>query len=134
MKAERGTTYISVVSIGTVEDLLHSQTCLVVLSPAEVVSLPPGVTEVSHSATVFAEVATDSKQVWVESVDLSALAEPEQVQVRSLLQKISSVFSAHDGDLGCTPLISHNIPLLDEVHIRQRYKHIPPSEYEKVKT
>lgn len=36
-------------------------------------------------------------------------------------------------DLGCTNLISHDIPLLDDVPVRQRYRHIPPSEYEAVK-
>ena len=43
------------------------------------------------------------------------------------------MFSAHDGDLGCTTLISHDIPLIDEVPVRQRYRHIPPSEFEAVK-
>ena len=43
------------------------------------------------------------------------------------------VFSAHDGDLGCTDLISHDIPLVHDVLVRQRYRHIPPSEYEVVK-
>lgn len=43
------------------------------------------------------------------------------------------MFAAHDGDLGCTSLISHEIPLLDEVSVRQRYRRLPPSEYEVVK-
>lgn len=130
----RGTTYIPVVNVGTAELLLYPRTCLGALSPAEVVSLPPGVTEVRSTATVSAQVAASSGQGGVDSVDLSALAEPEQVQVRSLLQRFSSVFSAHEGDLGCTNLISHDIPLLDDVPIRQRYRRIPPSEYEAVKT
>ncbi len=67
-------------------------------------------------------------------VDLSALAESEWVQVRSLLQRYSLVFSAHEVDLGCTNLVSHDIPLLDDVPVRQRYRRIPPSEYEAVKT
>ena len=36
-------------------------------------------------------------------------------------------FSAYEGDLGCTNLISHNIPLLDDVPVRLRYRRIPPS-------
>lgn len=44
------------------------------------------------------------------------------------------MFSGHEGDLGCTRLISHDIPLLDDVPVRQRYRRIPPSEYEVVKT
>jgi len=35
--------------------------------------------------------------------------------------------------LGCTILILHDIPLLDETPVRQRYRHIPPSEYDAVK-
>lgn len=129
----RGTAYIPVVNVGTAEVLLYPRTRLGALSLAEVVSLPPGVTEVGSSATVSAQAATSSGQGGVESVDLSALAEPEQEQVRSLLQRFSSVFSAHEGDLGCTNLISHDIPLLDDIPIRQRYRRIPPSEYEAVK-
>lgn len=72
-------------------------------------------------------------QTAIEELDLSALADQDQVEVRSLLQKYSSVFSAHDGDLGCTKLIAHDIPVLDDVPVRQRYRHIPPSEYEEAK-
>ena len=54
----------------------------------------------------------------VEAVDLSVLTESDQTEVRSLLQRYSSVFSAHDGDLGCTNLMSHDIPLLNDVPVR----------------
>lgn len=134
VQAVQGTAYIPVVNVGTNEVVLYPRTCLGTLSPAEVVSLPPGVTEVRSSATVSSVVAAGSEQGQVDTVDLSALAEPEQRQVRSLLQRFSSVFSAHEGDLGCTNLVSHDIPLLDDVPVRQRYRRIPPSEYEAVKT
>ena len=98
------------------------------------VSLPPGVTEVRSSATVSSVVAAGSEQGQVETVDLSALTEPEQRQVRFLLQRFSSVFSAHEGDLGCTNLVSHDITLLDDVPVPQTYRRIPPSKYEAVKT
>lgn len=48
-------------------------------------------------------------------------------------KKYCSVFSLHEGDVGCTDLVSHDIPLLDEVPVRQWYRHIPPSDYEAVK-
>lgn len=41
------------VSVGTDEFLCYPQICLGVLSPAKVVSLPSGVTEVSPSATIL---------------------------------------------------------------------------------
>uniref|UniRef100_A0A671PMH6 ribonuclease H n=1 Tax=Sinocyclocheilus anshuiensis TaxID=1608454 RepID=A0A671PMH6_9TELE len=70
----------------------------------------------------------------MESIDLSALSLEEQGQVRALLQKYQSVFSAYDNDLGCTNLISHTIPLVDDVLVRQRYRRLPPSDYDVVKT
>lgn len=134
VQAVRGTAYIPVVNVGTTEVLLYPRTSLGALSCAQVVSLPTGVTEVrSATATVSSQVAGSPVQSGVELVDLSALAEQDQAEVRSLLQKYSSVFSAHDADLGCTDLISHDIPLLDNIPVRQRYRRIPPSEYEEVK-
>lgn len=66
-------------------------------------------------------------------MDLSSLSADQQSQVRSLLGQYTSVFSAHDGDLGCTNLISHDIPLVDDIPVRQHYRRIPPSDYEVVK-
>ncbi|XP_039660752.1 uncharacterized protein LOC120561648 [Perca fluviatilis] len=66
-------------------------------------------------------------------MDLSSLSADQQSQVTSLLGQYTSVFSAHDGDLGCTNLISHDIPLVDDIPVRQRYRRIPPSDYEVVK-
>ncbi|KAL7870652.1 hypothetical protein SRHO_G00081490 [Serrasalmus rhombeus] len=85
------------------------------------------------TATVSSQTVASSVQNGMAAVDLSALTELEQKEVRSLLQKYHSVFSAHEGDLGCTNLIEHEIPLLDDVPVRQRYRRIPPSEYELVK-
>lgn len=62
-----------------------------------------------------------------------ALPDQEQTDVKLLLHKYQLVFSAHDGDLGCTNLILLDIPLLDDVPVRQRYRRIPQSEYEAVK-
>ena len=134
VQVARGTVYVPVVNVGTTEVLLHPRTCLGSLSSVQVVSLPTGITEVrSTTATVSSQVAAHSAQSGIEAVDLSALTDQEQQEVRSLLQKYSSVFSAHEGDLGCTNLIEHEIPLLDNVPVRQRYRRIPPSEYELVK-
>lgn len=100
------------------------------------VSLPTGVTEVQPVVAVVgaqnAEVGL-TVQEQVEAVDLSNLLEGEQRQVRALLYKFQSVFSAQEGDLGCTNLISHDIPLVDETPIRQCFRRIPPSECEVVK-
>lgn len=62
----------------------------------------------------------------IESLGLHALTEQEQVDVKSRLHTYELLFSAHDGVLGCTNLLAHDIPLLDDVPVRQRYQHIPP--------
>ncbi|KAI5085195.1 hypothetical protein C0J45_23821, partial [Silurus meridionalis] len=67
-------------------------------------------------------------------VDLGGLSVEEQEQVRALLREYQSVFSIHKGDLGYTNLPSHEIPLTDNIPVQQRYRRIPPSEYEVVKT
>ncbi|XP_026064099.1 uncharacterized protein LOC113047063 [Carassius auratus] len=133
----RGTAYLPMVNVGTADVMLHSKTVLGVLNSVCMVSLPAGVTEVkSVVATVGSQAlaATATVQEQIETVDLSVLPEVEQGQVRALLYKFQSVFSCHDGDVGCTNLISHDIPLLDSVPVRQRYRRIPPSEYEVVKS
>ena len=43
------------------------------------------------------------------------------------------IFSAHDSDLGCTKIISHDIPLLDETPVTHCYRRVSPSDYEDVK-
>ncbi|KAL0194612.1 hypothetical protein M9458_008184, partial [Cirrhinus mrigala] len=99
--------------------------------------LPPGVTEVKEVvATVGSQgcVVEPSLQEQIESVDLSALGMEEQGKVRTLLRHYQSVFSAHDNDLGCTNLILHDIPLTDDVPVQQRYRCLPPSDYDVVKT
>ncbi len=133
---DRGTAYVPVVNVGTVDVVLYARTVIGTVNQVYVVSLPPEVTEVQ---VVSARVSTQAVQVspavqeQIRSIDLSVLSVEEQGKVRALLQKYLSVFSMHDGDLGCTNLISHDIPLLDDVPVRQRYRRIPPSEYEVVK-
>lgn len=105
-----------------------------------VVSLPSGVTEVPSAveaptgvATVSSQTTSPSVQQQVEDINLSSLSVEEQCQVRSLLERHFSVFSINDTNLGCTNLISHDIPLVDDTPVTQRYRRIPPSEYEVVK-
>ena len=130
----QGTAYVPVVNVGTADVLLYPRIPLGTLGLAQVVSLPANVTEVKSTiATISVQSIAPSISDRIRALDLSALSEQEQVGVRSLLLKYQSVFAAHDGDLGCTNLLSHDIPLLDNIPLRQRYRRIPPSEYEAVK-
>lgn len=130
----RGTAYIPIVNVGDNDVLLYPRTLVGTLDNVNVVSLPAGVTEISSvAASVSSHSAASSATDPIAAIDLSPLSPEEQLEVRSLLMKYSSVFAANDQDLGCTNLITHDIPLLDDVSVRQRYRRIPPSEYELVK-
>lgn len=126
--------YIPIVNVGTSDMLLYPRTEVGALREVCVVSSTSGVTEVpSYLATIASQAAVSTLQDQIDAIDLSALSAEEQKEAKLLLWKYASVFSSHDGNLGCTNLITHEIPLLDDTPIRQRYRRIPPSENEVVK-
>ena len=130
----RGTAYIPIVNVGSSDVLLYPHALVGTLEAACVVSLPAGVTEEPPVvATMFSQSVSMTVQEQIAALEFGHLPAGAQGEVRALLNQFSSVFSAHDGDLGCTNLISHEIPLLDDAPVRQRYRRIPPSEYELVK-
>ncbi|TWW73497.1 Retrovirus-related Pol polyprotein from transposon 412 [Takifugu flavidus] len=134
VRVVRGTAYIPIVNVGTTSVLLYPRTIAGTLDEGCIVSMPAGVIEVPTSvATSASQAVSDVTPDLVEAIDLSALPVEDQGKVQSLLRQYASVFSSHEGDLGCTSLISHDIPLLDDVPVRQCHRRIPPSEYEVVK-
>lgn len=136
VKVVRGIAYVPVVNVGTTDVLLFPRRVIGTLSSVHVVSLPPGVTEVwpgqGTVCTIGSQVGT-LVQEQLDALDLSQVSRDEQGKIRALLSRYQSVFSSFEGDLGCTNLLSHDIPLLDDTPIRQRYRRIPPSEYEVVR-
>ncbi|CAL9687717.1 unnamed protein product [Knipowitschia caucasica] len=134
VRVVRGTAYIPVVNVGTKAALLYPRTTLGRLSEAQVVSLPACITEDrTTTASVNSQNIGPSMPERVASLELPALVDQDAERVRGLLRDYESVFATHETDLGCTNLLSQDIPLVDEVPIRQRYRRIPPSEYEAVK-
>lgn len=137
----KGTAYIPVINVGSIDARLPLRCTLGTLKQAQIVSLPAGVEEVPFSARMGGIQATvgmqegqmGKVQQLIQSIDLSTLSELEQSKVTALLTRYQSVFATHEGDLGCTTLISHEIPLTDEIPVRQRYRRIPPAEYDSVK-
>lgn len=51
--------------------------------------------------------------------DFEGLTPQQASQARALFAQYDSMFSRGDGDLGCTCLITHEIPLLDDAPVRQ---------------
>ncbi|KAL1264143.1 hypothetical protein QQF64_004498 [Cirrhinus molitorella] len=126
-----GTVYIPVVNVGTTDIVLYACTWLGHLCSVDVISLPKGVAELSAIEAVGPSPKLILSQI--DALDLSHIDSEDSQQIRGLLHRYQSVFSAHEGNLGCTNLISHELPLSDEVPVRQRYQWLPPSEYEVVK-
>lgn len=136
VQVNRGIVSVPVVNVGTTDIVLYPRTHLGTLTSFYVVSLPSGVTEVKTiSATVNVQVSHELPTVeeQIKATDLSVLSLEDQERVQALLWQYQSVFSVHEGDLGCTTLLSHEIPLMDDTPVRQWYRRIPPSEYEVVK-
>ncbi|XP_052464763.1 uncharacterized protein LOC128021529 [Carassius gibelio] len=93
-------------------------------------NLQGSVSEIVIQCQMSASVSNHSE---LERVELPGLSEAEREVVKHLLHKYQDVFAKDDGDLGCTTLIEHHIPLLDNVPVRQRHRRIPPSQWEAVK-
>lgn len=134
VRVENGITDILVINVGCTDVLLYPRTRVGTLVEVTMASLPADVTAVSPcAATVASQSVSDVALDVLKEVNLSSLSADNQEKVRSLLNQYASVFSAHDGDLGCTTLIAHEIPLMDDVPVRQRFRRIPPSDYDVVK-
>uniref|UniRef100_A0A8C1Y575 Gypsy retrotransposon integrase-like protein 1 n=2 Tax=Cyprinus carpio TaxID=7962 RepID=A0A8C1Y575_CYPCA len=134
VRVVKGTVYVPIVNVGTLDVMLFPRRVLGTLSSVHVVSLPAGVTEVrSNTITAGSPVACPVERAQIDAVELGSLPDEEQSKVRVLLQQYQSIFAINESDLGCTNLISHDIPLVDETPVRQRHRRIPPSEYETVR-
>ena len=59
---------------------------------------------------------------------------PEDVQkAKELVQKFHTIFSKNDLDLGKTDKVKYKIKVTDPVPFKERYRRIPPSQYEAVR-
>ena len=74
-------------------------------------------------------------QLLMGKIDFSGIKNwsPEQQEVRDLIVEYGSLFALKDMDLGQTDKVKHSIKLDDYMPFKQRYRHIPPHQYEEVK-
>ena len=131
--AKRGFLYAPVVNVGSTK---------VWLSPRR----PIGTVQVVAAAATETAASISVNPSWEECqayvstqevAECSSGPEPMMPAFQGLSQQQAAEARASasrgDGDLGCTSLISHEIPLLDDAPVRQPYRRIPPSQYETVK-
>jgi len=69
----------------------------------------------------------------ISALQWPGLTSAERGQAKELLEKYHQVFAKSEGDLGCTDEIEHEIPLTDNSPVRQRYRRIPPTQWQAVK-
>ena len=57
----------------------------------------------------------------------------KKISAKSLVQKFNMIFSKNDIDLGGTDKGKYKIKLTDPIPFKERYRKIPPSQYEEVR-
>lgn len=137
LTVNRGMVEIPVVNVGSQDAWLKPNTLLGALHVVQTKSPLCEVTLEDNDGgqvAVVQSVAADRSSTF----DLSSALWPtllleQQQQGKTLLYKYAGVFSQGEGDLGCTTLVEHDVPLMDDIPVRQRYRRLPPSQYEQVK-
>ncbi|XP_041935239.1 uncharacterized protein LOC121697664 [Alosa sapidissima] len=134
-----GRVQVPVVNIGCQDQWLWPKTVLgklyVATSPVSASAINFEIQGDSHEQIAFIQSIHTGEHTDTSFSQLTwpTLSDQEQQEARGLLEKYSNTFSQSDGDLGCTNLVQHTIPLLDDAPVRQRYRRLPPSQYDLVK-
>ena len=143
----RGKFWVAVTNEGNRDLLLPSQTCIGTLYHGEgmdpkeiddghrgVGNNPPNPLLGTRPFCQAMTATSESECPFQPDLDVgSQLTDEEQQQFRSLLQSYGDVFSKHDQDFGFTDTIKHTINTGDSAPIRQRYRSLPPSQYQEVR-
>ncbi|KAG5284705.1 hypothetical protein AALO_G00029590 [Alosa alosa] len=76
------------------------------------------------------------KIAWVTIVDTAQgdLDTDQQLQLQRFLTRWQHVFASHDEDYGCTDLVTHQIPTGEAAPVRERYRPVPPTLYQEIRT
>ena len=79
---------------------------------------------------------TQEVDLLMSKLDLTGItdwSEDEQKEVKDLIIEYGSIFALKDLDLGKTDKVKHSIKLTDYTPFKERYRCIPPHQYEEVK-
>lgn len=91
----------------------------------------PGVVEVR-----VGQVSIDCDDETVQNLCFQGdgLTDIQQEKMKAMLQNWGHLFAKHDEDFGCTGEVQHNIPTGTAAPIRERYRPIPPTMYQEVRS
>ena len=136
LTVNRGIVEIPVVNVGLQDAWLRTNTLLGILHVVDTKSPLCSVTledeDGGHVAMVQSVTADSSATLDLSNASWPNLLSEQEQQGKTLLEKYSGVFSQGEGDLGCTTLVEHEVPLMDDIPLHQRYRWLPPSQYEQV--
>ena len=75
--------------------------------------------------TLFEELGLNEPKDWMKEEDI--------LEAKKLVQKFHMIFSKNDLDLGKTDKVKYKIKVTDSTPFKERYRRIPPSQYEAVR-
>ena len=81
-------------------------------------------------------LSPEKERLLFEKIDLSGIADwdqEDQRQAREIFREYGQLFALDDLDLGHTSVVKHEIKLNDYTPFKERYRCIPPHQYEEVK-
>ncbi len=141
---EKGQLLVPIMNVGTSDVILNPHVRLASVHWVEVV-ISDGDPELKftpmqeeQNCTVYIEQCNAAQTGVMVAHEVGTLKFPQlneeqEGKVRKLLDQYASVFVEREGNLGYTDLIEHQISLLDEAPVCQRYRRLPPSQCEEVK-
>ncbi|KAG1933989.1 interleukin-1 receptor accessory protein-like 1-A [Pimephales promelas] len=141
---DKGQLLVPIMNVGTSDVILYPHVRLASVHRAEVVvsggdfDIQFTPVQEEQNCTVFIEQSNVSQSgvtaaQQVQTLNFPLLNVEQEGKARRLLDKYSSVFVEGSEDVGYTDLIEHPIPLLDDAPVCQRYRRLPPTQYEEVK-
>ena len=92
-----------------------------------------------NSSTIPPEkckLTPEEADLLMSKLDLSGIKDwkpEEQKEAKDLILEHGSLFALKDMDLGRTDKVKHSIKLDNYTPFKERYRHIPPHQYEEVK-
>ncbi|PIK39980.1 hypothetical protein BSL78_23185 [Apostichopus japonicus] len=73
-------------------------------------------------------------EIWEKlNIDKSPATPTQIKELRDLLQSHIQAFALHKNELGHTNVVKHEIPLKDDKPFKDRYRRIPPNQYDEVR-
>ena len=81
-------------------------------------------------------MSPEKEKLLFEKVDLTGISKwdpADQEEVRELFKEYGKIFALDDLDLGHTSIVKHEIKLNDYTPFKERYRIIPPHQYDEVK-